>query len=110
MVWSYRKLGLSTDHQELLWSMHQDYVEHDDRPCDAKETMRCINDNKPTNIIETFIPISDNKQDNLLIFAIIVLLCAWFIYTSTNNQRMPLYLLLASASMVLYCHIQSNNT
>jgi len=34
MTWSYLKRGVSTDHSDLLWKMHNDYVENVvKRPC-----------------------------------------------------------------------------
>lgn len=39
--WSYLKMGISTDHEDLLWKMNEDFFVHAKSECNPQDSMKC---------------------------------------------------------------------
>ena len=85
MTWSYVKRGISTDYEDLLWKMHNDYVNVVKKPCcrlGQEERMNTPrqNTNNVDNADVDMIELPEYDVDNTLIMItalLVVGLAVW---------------------------------
>ena len=105
MTWSYAKMGLSMDHEDLLWKMNEDFVRYVESPCNDEKTIKCA--------IENFEPEKNtyqNKMSYLSMLIIFTLLCTIIIVHNNKTQPILLYILMSLLITILICVIQTNRS